>query len=97
MVYSKEFSFYVLGDFNMPNKDWKILGTDFNEPHECFLNFCTDKFLTQVIESLTNKNGNTLNLLIFNHFGLDRIITYSTNYPLTNTCVHNLLSLKIKI
>ena len=54
MVYSKEFSFYVLGDFNMPNKDWKILGTDFNEPHECFLNFCTDNFLTQVIESQTN-------------------------------------------
>ena len=97
MVFPKECSFYVLGDFNMPNIDWRIPSTDFNKPHECFLNFCTDNFLTQVIENPTHKNGNILDLIICNHFGLDRIISHSTNFPLTNTCDHNLLSLKIKI
>ena len=97
MVFPKECSFYVLGDFNMPNIDWRIPSTDFNKPHECFLDFCTDNFLTQIIENPTHKNGNILDLIICNHFGLDRIISHSTNFPLTNTCDHNLLSLKIKI
>ena len=56
-----------------------------------------------MIESPTHKNGNILDLLICNHFGLDRIISHSTNFPLTNTCnlltdsTYNLLSLKTKI
>ena len=81
----------------MAKIDWRIPSTDFNEPQECLLNFCTDNFLTQVIESPTHKNGNILDLIICNHHGLDRIISHSTNFPLTNTCDHNLLSLKIKI
>ena len=97
MVFPKKFSFYVVGDFNMPKIDWRIPSTDFNKAHECLLNFCTDNFLTQVIESPTHKNGNILDLIICNHYGLDRIISHSTNFPLTNTCDHNLLSLKIKI
>ena len=76
MFFPKDCSFYILGDFNMPNIDWTIPSTDFNEPNECFLNFCTDNFLTQVIESPTHKNGNILDLLICNHFGLDRIISH---------------------
>ncbi len=48
--------FFVLGDFNLPNINWTIPSTNFNESHEFFLDFCTDKFLTQVIEKPTHKN-----------------------------------------
>ena len=81
----------------MPNINWTIPSTDYNESHECFLNFCTDNFLTQVIENPTHKNGNILDLLICNHFGLDRIISHSTTFPLTDTCDHNLISFNVKI
>ena len=92
-----DYSFYVLGDFNLPNINWTIPSTDYNESHECFLNFCMDNFLTQVIENPTHKNGNILDLLICNHFGLDRIISHSTTFPLTDTCDHNLISFNVKI
>ena len=59
--------------------------------------FCTDNFLSQVIENPTHKNGNILDLLICNNFGLDKIIAHSITFPLTNTCDHNLISIKIKI
>ena len=85
-----DYSFYILGDFNLPNINWTIPSTDYNESHECFLNFCTDNFLTQLIENPTHKNGNILDLLICNHFGLDRIISHSTSFPRTDTCDHTL-------
>ena len=55
-----------------------------------------DNFLTQVIENPTYKNGNIPDLLICNNFGLDRIISHSITFPLTNTCDHNLISFNIK-
>ena len=44
IVFPKECSFYLLLDFNMPNIDWRIPSTDFNEPHDYFLSFCTENF-----------------------------------------------------
>ena len=43
------------------------------------------------------KNGNILDHLVCNNFGLDRIIFHSINFPLTNTCGYNLILFKIKI
>ena len=90
------YSFFILGDFNLPNINWRIPYTSFNESHEFFLDFCTDNFLTQVIEKPTHKNGNILDLLICNHFGLDKITSLLTSFPLTTTCDHNLISFNIK-
>ena len=70
-LFPNDHSFYVLGDFNLPNMDWTIPGTDFNDSYECFLDFFTDNFLTQLIKSQTHKNGNILDLLICNNFGLE--------------------------
>ena len=53
MFFPKDCSFYILGDFKMPNIDWIIPSTDFNEPHECFLNFCTSTLLDSSV--LTQK------------------------------------------
>ena len=78
----------------MPNTYWTIPGADFSESR--FLDFCTDNFLTQAIESPTHKNGNVLDILICNNFGLDKIISHSITFLLTNTCGHNLISFKIK-
>ena len=65
ILFQSDHSFYDLWDFNTPNINWTTPSTDFNESHECFLNFWTDKFLTQVIEIPTHKNGNTLDLIIY--------------------------------
>ena len=94
ILFPNDYSFYVLGNFNLPKVDWTIPGTDFNDFHKCFLDFCTDNFLTQLIKGPTHKNGNILDLLIYNNFGLDRIISHSVTFPLTNTCD---LKLKFKV
>ena len=65
--------------------------------HECFLNFFTDIYLTQVIESPTHKYENILDILNCINFGLDRIITRLITFQLTNTCDQNFISFKTKI
>ena len=95
MFFPYDYSFYVLGDLNLPNIDWTISSADYNESHDCFIDFCRDNFLTQVVESPSHKNGNKLDLLISNNFGLDKVISHSIAFPLTNTCDHNLNSFKI--
>ena len=98
ILFPNDYSFCVLcGDFNLPNIDWTIPGTDFNDSRKCFLDFCTDSFLTQLIKSPTHKNGNILDLLVCNNFGLDRTISHSVTLSLTNTCDHNLISFEIQI
>ena len=77
--------------------NWTIPSTTYNEPHENFLNFCIDNFLTQIIETPTHKKENILDVIICNHLGSDRIISHSVLPPLTDICDHNLISFSIII
>ena len=81
MFLPNDYSFCLLEDSNFPNINWTIPSTEYNESYQDFLNFCTDNFLTQVVESPTYKNLNILDLLICNPFGLNR------SYLLQQTCV----------
>ena len=54
----KKFSFYILGDFNLPNIDWNIPSTTFNDCNINFIKFFSDNHFTQFIDSQTHKDGN---------------------------------------
>ena len=51
----------------MSIKNRTSASTDYNESIECYLNFLMDNFLTQVVESPTQRNIITFNLLICNY------------------------------
>ena len=91
------FPFYILGDFNLPNIDWNIPSTTYNDCHKSFIKFCSDNILTQLIDSPTHKNGNILDLLLCNYMGLDRVKFHSVDSPLTDTNDHNLISFGINV
>ena len=48
------FFFYILGDLNFPNIDWNIPSSTFNECNKSFIEFCSENFLTQIIDSPTH-------------------------------------------
>ena len=50
----KNYSFYILGDFNLPHADWTIPSSPFNECHENFLKFDSENFFTKLIDSPTH-------------------------------------------
>ena len=89
----KNVSFYILGDFNFPNIDWSIPSSTFNECDKSFIKFCSEIFLTQIIDSPTHNDGGILDLVLCNYIGLNRIKFHSVDSPLTNTNDHSLISL----
>ena len=73
---SKNVSLYTIGDFNFPNVDFSIPSSTFNEYNKNFIKVCSENFLTQVIDSPTQKDGGILDLVLCNCMGLDRIKFY---------------------
>ena len=93
----KKYPFYILGDFNLPNIDWNIPSTTYNDCHKCFIKFCSDNLLTQLIDSPTHKNGNILDLLLCNYMALDRVKFHLVDSPLTNINDHNVILFGISV
>ena len=91
----KNVSFYILGDFNFQNIDWSIPCSTFNECDKSFIKFCSENFLTQIIDSPTHNDGGILDLVLCNYIGLNRIKSHSVDSPLTNTNDHSLISFDI--
>ena len=93
----KQSPFYILGDFNLPNIDWNISSTTYNDCHKCFIKFCSENLFTQLIDSSTHKNGNILDLLLCNYMALDRIKFHLVDSPITNINDHNVILFGISV
>ena len=92
----KNVFFYILGDFNFPNIDWSIPSSTY-ECNKSFIKFCSEIFLTQIIDLPTHKDDGILDLVICNYMGLDRVKSHSIDSPLTNTYDHFLISFDINV
>ena len=44
-----KFSFYILGDFNLPNIEWNISSTTYNDCHISFIEFFQIIFLRNLL------------------------------------------------
>ena len=93
----KNVSFYILSDFNFPNIDWSIPSSTFNECNKSFIKFCSENFLTQIIDTPTHKDCDNLDLVLCNYTGLDRVKPHSVDSLLTNTNDHFIISFDINV
>merc|ERR1712096_48302 len=76
---------------------WSIPSSTFNECDKSFIKFCSEIFLTQIIDSPTHGDGGILDLVLCNYIGLNRIKFHSVDSPLTNTNDHFLISFDINV
>ena len=74
-----------------------IPSSTFNECNKSFIKFCSENFLTQIIDLPTHKDDGILDLVICNYMGLDRVKSHSIDSPLTNTYDHFLISFDINV
>ena len=93
----KKFPVYTLADFNLPNIDWNIPDTTYNDCHISFTKFCSDNLFTQLIDSPTHKDGYILDLLLCDCMGLDRVKFHSVDWPLIDANDHSVISFCVSI
>ena len=86
--------FILLGDFNLPKINWETSSSE-GCSSEYFLQFCIEQGLSQIVSSPTHRDGNILDLMLFNASALSILITHSVECPLSLSGDHNVLSLSL--
>ena len=88
---------YIVGDFNLPNINWKIPFSSGNKSHDIFLSFCNNNALTQLLTEPTHEKGNILDLLICNNTAKPLATSFVISAPLSANCDHFLLSVTLTL
>ena len=89
-------NFYVIGDFNFSEIDWKYLHTKTCRPSfTVFKNFLHEQNLTQLIKSPTHIYGNTLDLFFTNN--TQTVLDVKVSEPFALTCDHNTIEMTLAL
>ena len=86
--------FIMLGDFNFPTVDWNTLAAK-KPPAQFFVNFCTNKCLTQLVSSPT-RDANILDLVFCNIAALNHLVSSSVDPGMTTSCDHEFISVTFR-
>ena len=87
-------NFYLFGDFNMPEVDWKTLKSS-KSCHNAFIELCLRTRLHQHIFESTTHNDSTLDLFFCDPIASNRVSSLEVSPPLCATCDHNMLEFEL--
>ena len=87
-----------VGDFNLPGIDWTSLSSP-NKVEEHFANFCTEESLDQHVTDPTyhGTRDSLIDLVLSNQHASDLIVSTSVSAPLSSTCDHDIIKIKLSV
>ena len=94
--YYCDYPLYFVGDYNLPNVDWKNNHSTKSSEVE-FLNFCNEMDLKQHIFEPTHTAGSTLDLLLTNSTGFNCLNCYKLTPPFASTSDHLKIEFELSI
>ena len=86
---------YIIGDFNFSDYNTNNIISTCKEPLRNFLSFLEDHCLKQFMRESTHIAGNILDLIITSK--PQNITQVDVIHPLTDTCDHNMIEIKLNI
>ena len=89
--------FFTMGDFNLPQIDWKNYISLGGKSNELFIDFCTMNCFSQHVLKATHEKGSILDILLCNTVAQPLLTFCNVIPPISTNCDYSVISFNLKL